>query len=164
MSKGAPRWLKIIGIAVGGAVIGAGVRSLLPPFVLDDPFWRDFWSGPPVAGLFAVIAAGVAFFPAYRATLIAQRTLAVAQENATREQWWIRAEWALGQAGSDDEVDREVANDALVALSEQATDMELRMIVRTMENLQASSAVDSAPETAENSRWSKVRRWLPWEN
>lgn len=139
-------------VGVGAAIVGAGVRSVLPPFVLDDPFWRDFWSGPPVAGLFAIVAAAVAFFPAYRSTLIAR-------ENAAREQWWKRAEWALGQAGSDNQTDREVANDALVALLNDATETEGAMIYRTIENLQDASGVDIGPESAEtSSKW----RWLPW--
>jgi hypothetical protein len=140
-----------VAVALGGVLVGAVGRGFLPPFVLDDPFWRDFWSGPPMAGLFAIIAAAVAFFPAYRSTLIAR-------ENAAREQWWKRAEWALGQAGSDSQTDRELANDALVALLNEATETEGRMIYRTIENLQDASVVDREAGSKENRR----RRWLPW--
>jgi hypothetical protein len=145
------RVAQLAGLAVVAAGVGFGARSLLPPFA-DDPFWRAFWSGPPIAGLFAIVAAAVAFFPAYRSTLIAR-------ENAAREQWWKRAEWALGQAGSDNQTDREVANDALVALLNDATETEGAMIYRTIENLQDASGVDTEPESAEtSSKW----RWLPW--
>ncbi|MDP9696134.1 UNVERIFIED_ORG: hypothetical protein J2X79_003713 [Arthrobacter globiformis] len=123
----------------------------MPPFVLDEPFWRDFWSGPPAAGLFAVVAAVIAFYPAFRSTLIAR-------ENAAREQWWKRAEWALGLAGSDSQTDREVANDALVALLNDATETEAKMIYRTIQNLQTSGDVDTTNKSAENSR----RRRFQW--
>ncbi|MFB7252380.1 hypothetical protein [Microbacterium sp. NPDC056234] len=145
----------IVRVVIVGAVCaaaGAIVRGFFPPFVLDDPFWRDFWSGPPAAGLFAVVAAVIAFFPAYRSTRITR-------ENAAREQWWNRAEWALSQAVSDKQADREVANSALVALSEQATEMEAKMIFRVIENLQGSPAVDNQPNRAENGT---RRRWLSW--
>lgn len=152
MSARGKRVAQLVGVGVLAAGVGFGARSLLPPFVLDDPFWRAFWSGPPMAGLFAIVAAAVAFFPAYRSTLIAR-------ENAAREQWWKRAEWALGQAGSDNQTDREVANDALVALFDEATETEGKMIYRTMKNLQDGGGVDSEPVSGEtSSRW----RWLPW--
>lgn len=141
-----------IGVGLVGVVVGFSGRSVLPPFVLDDPFWRAFWSGPPMAGLFAIVAAAIAFYPAYRSTRIGR-------ENAAHEQWWKRAEWALGQAGSDNQTDREVANDALVALLSDATETEGAMIVRTIENLQGTGAVDTEAGSAEtSSRW----RWLPW--
>ncbi|MCJ1687491.1 hypothetical protein [Rathayibacter sp. VKM Ac-2927] len=119
--------------------------------MVDDQFWRDALTGPPIAGLFAVVAAAIAFFPAYRST-------AIARANAAREQWWKRAEWALGLAGSDDLTDREVANDALHALLDEATATEGRMIIRTIQNLQSRASMDTLPEATENGR----RRWFPW--
>ena len=139
------------GCAVLGGIIGYVVRGLQAPFVVDDLFWRDVLTGPPIAGLFAVIAAAVAFFPACRST-------AIARASAAREQWWKRAEWALGLAGSDDQTDREVANDALNALLNDATETEGRMILRTIQNLQSSGSMDTTVEPAENRGW----RWLPW--
>lgn len=87
-------------VAVGaGAVAGALIRGVLPPFALDDPFWRAFWSGPPAAGLFAVLAAVIAFFPAYRSTRIARESAArqhveIARQSADNEtgRRWFR--WA----------------------------------------------------------------------
>ncbi|WP_417556069.1 hypothetical protein [Microbacterium sp.] len=142
---------RIVCIGVPAVIAGALIRGLFPPFVLDDPFWRDFWSGAPTAGLFAVLAAGIAFFPAYRSTR-------VARENAAREQWWNRAEWALKQAASDKQVDREVANSALVALSNDATELEFKMIINVIENLQ-NPLVDNASDSSEDGIG---RRWLPW--
>lgn len=145
------RWLRtptghvvtVVVALVVGLVAGVVLSALARGFVLDDPFWRAFLSGPPAAGLFAVIAACVAFFPAFRSTRIAR-------ENAAREQWWKRAEWALGMAGSDSEVDREVANDALIALFSEATQTEAAMVWRTISNLQDGGDVDTAPTTPED--------------
>lgn len=157
VSGSQPRRITYVSAAVLlGAAVGAVVRGFFPPFVLDEPFWRDFWSGPPVAGLFAVCAATIAFFPACRATRIAGAS-------AAREQWWKRAEWALGQASSDSQVDREVANDALQALLATATRTEASMILRTLENLQHGGVdgddMDSGSESKDNLG---KRRWLPW--
>lgn len=149
MQRTSARTGRIVLFVVAGvvaAIIGALIRGLFPPFGLDDAFWRAFWSGPPAAGLFAIVAAIVAFFPAYRSTRIARAT-------AAREQWWNRAEWALGLAVSDAKVDREVANSALEALSGEATEMEFKMILRVIENLQGASALGSGPRAA--GRWSE---------
>lgn len=126
---------------------------LLPPVVLDDPFWRAFWSGPPAAGIFAVLAAAIAFYPAFRSTHIAK-------ENAAREQWWNRAEWALQLATSDRQTDREVAKDALIALSAEATELESGMIIRVVLNSQddENQDIDGSPELADN--WG--RRCVAW--
>ncbi|WP_291038502.1 hypothetical protein [Herbiconiux sp.] len=139
-------------VSVLGLTVGFGARSFLPPFVIDDELWREMLAGPPLGGAFAVVAASIAFFPAFRSTRIAR-------ENAAREQWWKRAEWALAQAGSDSRSGREVANDALVALSEEATRMEFRMIFRTIENLQSAAGLDAGVEREENER---RRRYVPW--
>ncbi|WP_050723405.1 hypothetical protein [Microbacterium sp. GCS4] len=143
--------IPIIATAAVSLMIGALIRGALPPFVLDDPFWRAFWSGPPMAGLLAVVAATVAFYPAYRSTRIAR-------ENSAREQWWKRAEWALGRAASNRQIDREVANDALAALVKDATETEAQMILRTIANLQSSGAMDTRGTATDNGR----RRWMPW--
>jgi hypothetical protein len=139
-------------VGVLGITVGFGARSFFPPFVIDDELWREMLAGPPLGGAFAVAAASIAFFPAFRSTRIAR-------ENAAREQWWKRAEWALAQAGSDSRSGREVANDALVALSEEATRMEFRMIFRTIENLQSSAGLDAAAGPRDNGGW---RRYVPW--
>ncbi|MCS5723420.1 hypothetical protein N1028_18705 [Herbiconiux sp. CPCC 203407] len=150
-ARSRPGW-RYTAISVLSISLGFGVRSLLPPFVIDDVLWREMLVGPPLAGVFAVVAATIAFFPAFRSTRITR-------ENAAREQWWKRAEWALGQAGSDSRTGREVANDALVALSEEATRMEFRMIFRTIENLQSSAGLDAVAGPRDNGWW---RRYVPW--
>lgn len=129
-------------IALGAALIGALVRGFLPPFVLDDPFWRDFWSGPPAAGIFALLGAGVAF----GAAAITVRT---ARRNALRDQWWERAEWALTQVMSSDPASVEIGLRALEVLNAEATPTEGDMIAavtkrRVLDNAPAAN-VDSAP-------------------
>ncbi|MFB2580928.1 hypothetical protein ACEXQD_06725 [Herbiconiux sp. P15] len=136
------------------AVIGFSVRSFLPPFVVDDDLWREMLVGPPLAGAFAVVAASIAFFPAFRSARIAQ-------DNAAREQWWKRAEWALARADSTNHTGREVANDALTALSDEATETEFAMVVRTINNLQDLVDLDTTTEPRENGGW---RRLVPWVN
>jgi hypothetical protein len=145
-------WVTVAAFCVVAAAVGASIRGFFPPFTIDDPFWRSFWSGPPAAGLFAVVAACIAFFPAYRSTRIAR-------ENAAREQWWNRTSWALGRAASGNRTDREVANEALLALSEEATEMEMKMILGVMRDLHESRIVDNHTTSSENEK--ERRRW-PW--
>lgn len=160
MSARARRSWALAGIILASGGIGYGLRSTFPPYpalttpvVIDEALWRAILSGPPIAGVFAVIAAVIAFTPAIRSTKIAR-------ENAAREQWWNRAQWALGLAASDDQEDREVANDALQALLEDATATEGKMIYRTIKNLQRPPAVDTPAIATENRPRRKVIRWL----
>ena len=46
-------------------ILGALVRGLFAPFVIDAGFWRDFFTGPPTGGLFGLLGAGVAFGAAH---------------------------------------------------------------------------------------------------
>ena len=147
-------------LVVASLGIGYGLRSAFPPYevittpvVIDEALWRAMISGPPMAGVFAVFAAAIAFTPAILSTRIAR-------ENAAREQWWNRAEWALGLASSSDEDDRAVANDALKALSEVATATEYKMIYLTMKNLQRPPAIDTPVAEADNGIRERVITWL----
>jgi hypothetical protein len=130
---------------------GAAARNAAEPFVVDGPFWRDFLTGPPAAGLFAIVAACIAFFPALR-------TAQIARSNSAREQWWLRAQWALGLATSNRVEEREISKDALVALSAEATELEMGMIVRLIADLQPRSPVDTHGDGEDN----RGRRWSPW--
>ena len=49
-----------------GVAVGAVAHGVVWPWSLDAQFWREFWAGPPTAGIFAVIAALIAFVPARR--------------------------------------------------------------------------------------------------
>jgi hypothetical protein len=82
-------------------VSGFAVARVLPPFIMDDPFWRDFWSGPPAAGIFAVVAA----FFAYSAAV---HSASVTKRNAEADEFWKQAEWALNLAISDSSTKRAV--------------------------------------------------------
>lgn len=141
---------------------------LWPPIILDDPFWRAFWSGPPVAGLFAVVGAVIA----YTAAQVGART---ARRAAEREEWWNRAEWALDLARSDTQSDRLIGLRALEGLKEQATKSEAAMILAVtgavtgddgtdgFEEAGSSSAgdvdVDMLSEQAEDG---ERKRWFEW--
>ena len=122
MSVSQRRVAQFTGVGLLGVGVGVGVRSLLPPFVLDEPFWRTFWSGPPVAGLFAVVGALIA----YAAAVVGAQA---ARRSARRQEWWDRAEWALDLARSDNRVDRVIGGRALEGLRDEATESELAMIV-----------------------------------
>lgn len=124
------RWIAVTaGALVVGLILGAVIGRVVWPWSVGDDFWFAFWTGAPMAGILAIIAALIAFGPAYRSTRIAQ-------ENGAREQWWNRAQWALEMAASSRQSDREVANEALLALSAEATPMELAMITKTIAQLQ----------------------------
>ncbi|TQL53975.1 hypothetical protein FB464_1501 [Subtercola boreus] len=113
---------------LGGIAIGAIARGFFPPFTLDDPFWRQFWSGPPAAGIFALLGAGVAF----AAARVGART---ARRSAERQEWWDRAEWALNLARSRVGSDRDLGLRTLAVLQSDATATELQMIVAVTESV-----------------------------
>lgn len=139
------KWVIIL--ASGAAVLGALVGRCFPPFVLDSPFWRDFWSGPPAAGLFAVLGAFVAFGAARVAASTAKRA-------AKREEWWDRAEWALNLAMSDKGSDRDVGLAAIEIVIQEATDTEAEM-VNAVTSLLLVAPSDPLPDEG---RWSRCRR------
>ncbi len=148
------RWRRAVLVAPFAVLAGVVLRGLLPPFEMDDPFWRDFWSGPPAAGILAVVAALIAFNPA-------RRSSRVAKDTADRQAWWSRTEWALERASSDKRADRLTAFRALRALSADATKVEFEMIIDVIEAI--APEVDAASAEADNEakgRWSKWRRKL----
>ena len=135
------RWVALTaGALVVGLIVGAVLGTVVWPWSFGDDFWFAFWTGAPMAGILAILAALIAFAPAYRSTRIAQ-------ENGAREQWWNRAQWALEMAASTKQPDREVANEALLALYAAATPMEAAMILKTVAQLQdaAAGGAESAP-------------------
>ena len=76
--------------AVAGVcgALAAVVVWLFARGIVDEEFVRDFWTGPPAAGIFALIGAGLA----YGAATVAAR---VSRRSAERQEWWDRAKWAL---------------------------------------------------------------------
>lgn len=146
------RWFKRAGLIGGCVAAGAIGRGFLPPFVLDDPFWRDFWSGPPAAGIFAVVAAGVAYFAARHGARETRRT-------AERAQWWDRAQWALDLARSDERVERIIGMRALDAMKDGANPTEGKLIVAVTTSVTGDGGVDNNGDSAENKR----KRRFPWQ-
>lgn len=135
---------------LAACVIGFLLRGLLPAVVPDDAFWRAFWTGPPMAGILAVIAALIAFNPARRASRIAQET-------AARQAWWDRAEWALNLAGSSERPARLAGFRALSALADEATSTELQMIAGLIEAVETD--LELTAREAQNVRAGRGTIW-----
>lgn len=106
------RGFLIVG-ATAGLGIGAVVGRLFPPFVLDDTFWRAFFTSAGFGGVMALCAALVAFgaaaYSVHRTGENAtkdrkQRNLDAEQDRLQREmadqraQWWDRFTWATERA------------------------------------------------------------------
>lgn len=103
-------WLKIRPVlAAVTLAVGFCVARLLPPFVLDGPFWRDFWSGPPMAGIFAVLAASIAYRAAVHSA--AEARMAAAAESARKQ-----VEMAITMAVDDSSTKRMVGLNLLDTL------------------------------------------------
>lgn len=147
------RWKWIAVACVVGAAAGAILRGLLPPFVLDDPFWRDFFSGPPTAGLFAVVGAVIAY-------LAARAGARATRKGAERQEWWDRAEWALNLARSDESVDRIIGLRALGPLSDEATETEFEMILAV--TTAVTGDIDIGSDLIHNDKQGRWRKW-PWQ-
>lgn len=117
---------------------------MLPPFVLDQPFWRDFWTGPPAAGVFALVGAVVAFIAATKSARVQRRA-------AERQEWWDRAEWALNLARSEDDSSRYIGMSALQGLEEDATRAEYAMMTAVTTAVTGQVAMDDrSPEQDNN--------------
>ncbi len=126
--------------SVGGLIAGAVLGRLFPPFVLDDGFWRAFFTSAGFGGVMALAAAGVAFgaaaYSSHRAGQNAskdreqrdeaadqdrqQRDQAADQDRQQREradhraQWWDRFTWATERAL--DEKTRDVGVVSMIGL------------------------------------------------
>jgi len=148
------------GLIAAGATVGAVVRGFLPPFVLDVPFWRDFWSGPPAAGVFALLGAGLA-------VLAARVTARTARRGAERQEWWDRASWALDLARADDHVDRLIGLTALEALRHDATATESALVAAVTDAVSRGCPLDTVPGSADDGSTSgrttgSRGRWSRW--
>lgn len=96
-------------IAVLSLTLGFYVARLLPPFILEDQFWREFWSGPPVAGIFAVLAASIAYGASVHSASEAKGTAAA--ESARKQ-----VEMAINMAVDDSSTKRMVGLNLLDTL------------------------------------------------
>lgn len=67
------RWWKLGLSLLCAAAAGATIGRMFPPFVVVEPFWRQFLSGPPVAGLFALGGAGIAYGAAWLGLVLERR-------------------------------------------------------------------------------------------
>lgn len=132
---GSKRGCLLLG-GVIGLCVGAIVGRLFPPFVLDDEFWRAFFTSAGFGGVLALVAAGVAFgAAAYSSHRTAknvaedreqreraanndrtQRERAADEDRRQREaadqrsQWWDRFTWATERALDEKTRDAGVAS------------------------------------------------------
>ncbi|NII49702.1 hypothetical protein [Frigoribacterium endophyticum] len=135
-----------VATTAAAGVAGFTVRGFLPPFVVDASFWRDFLTGPPVAGAFAVLAAAVAYSAAERNAREQRRA-------SEREEWWHRAEWALSRALSDNVTERSAGIQASSALVQSATDSEAAIVRAVLDPFfggenSTADGLDAAPPAA----------------
>ncbi len=111
----------IAAVASACGALAAVVVWLFARGIVDEEFVRDFWTGPPAAGIFTLVGAGLA----YGAANVAAR---VSRRSAERQEWWDRAKWALDLVMSSDEADREVGLAEIEVLVAEATTTEAEMI------------------------------------
>lgn len=122
--------------------------------IADEPFWRRFWSGPPAAGLFALIGAGVAFEAARRSSRAIRR-------GAERQEWWLRAEWAMNLARSPERLDRLIGLNALEVLQDGATEMEEAIIAAVTHAVTGDDVVDNETRSGHNETYRRgACAWL----
>lgn len=88
----------LVFVALGLVALGAVVGRLLPPFVIDQTFLRDFLISPGCAGVLALAAALIALLPALR-KLEDERT------HAKNVEWREFIMWAIDLARSESDRD-----------------------------------------------------------
>jgi len=133
-------YLPMAVVFIIGAAVGAVVYGIVGPFVIDAEFWVAFTTGPPMAGIFAVVAALIALAAAWRSAKVARYA-------AARQEWWDRAEWALDLARSSTQVERLIGLRALEGLRDDATRGELKMIVAVQNAVIPAKEADVATTT-----------------
>lgn len=114
-------------VGTSGLLVGGVIGRLLPPFILDDPFWRSFWVSPAVGGMAAVVAAVIAFCAAKQSARASSR-------GARRQEWWYRAEWALKLAATDEDKPRDTGIRVLEVLLQDATEIDAQIIDAVISN------------------------------
>ncbi|WP_284329587.1 hypothetical protein [Demequina litorisediminis] len=127
---------------MGGASIGWGASALIGPWTPEKDFWHPFLTGPPAAGLFALVGAVIAYFAAGKASQVARDT-------GAREAWWSRAGWAIEMARADAVADRLLGIRALGVLIDSGSEEDGEMIVGFLEET-VLRAVDSEPAATDN--------------
>lgn len=88
----------LIFVALGLFALGAAVGRLFPPFVIDQSFFRDFLVSPGCAGVFALVAALIALWPALR-------KLEDERVHTRNVEWREFIMWAIGIARSESDRD-----------------------------------------------------------
>lgn len=102
----------VVRVCIAGAVgigIGVVVGRLLPPFVLDDPFWQAFLTSASLGGVAAFLAAVVAFCGvAYSVRRVAENSRSDREQRQiadARAHFWVRFSWAAEKAVDPDQAE-----------------------------------------------------------
>jgi hypothetical protein len=139
-------WRAVV-LVVIALLVGALIRGFFPPFVLDDPFWRSFFTSAGFGGSAAVLAALIAYAAARQAAnttrVQAEADREVTERRDRKAQWWLRAEWALNQVTSGTTERAEVGQKVLEALagSEWAEEHEFDIIAAATEDALSAKEV-----------------------
>lgn len=152
-------------VAVPAFLLGLAVAKFIPIAGGTD-FWNDFFIGPPAAGLFALAAAGVAFLSARTGTKAVRETALknteTLLENARRQEWWNRAEWALNLATSDNTSNRAVGIETLRLMLLDAEPQEAAMVKKVIDDVASGVYKSSAKpvETSDNGGEGGDAQWV----
>lgn len=144
-------WRAVV-LVVVALLAGAIIRGLFPPFVLDDSFWRSFFTSAGFGGSAAVLAALIAYLAARQAAntarVQAEADREVTERRDRKAQWWLRAEWALNQVASGNTARAEIGQKVLEALagSEWAEEHEFDIIAAATEDALSAEEVGDDEE------------------
>ncbi len=153
-----PRGWKLIGIIVGTALI-AGTVSAAAALAIDRPHrwgvgaWiSDFVKSSGMAGLFALVAALIAFWGIQRQVAQSRRTLAHQQDVEQDRAWWTRFDWAAERAVPASTTDERLPWPAVLstfdALASSARDDVQRRAVGAIMEVAAGSTQPAADDAA----------------
>lgn len=156
MSRRRAGW-KLTGVIVATALI-AGTTAAAAVIAIDRPHrvgagaWiSDFVKSPGMAGLFALIAALIAFWGIHRQVSQSRRTLDHQQAVEQDRSWWTRFEWAAERAVPTSTTDVRLPWAAVVstfdALASSARDDVQRRAVGAIMDV-AASRTEAASESS----------------
>jgi hypothetical protein len=142
--------LRLSGIIAGASLI-AGTVSAAAVLAIDRPHrwgagaWiSDFAKSPGMAGIFALVAALIAFWGIQRQVTQSRRTLNHQQDVEQDRAWWTRFEWAAERAAPANPTDERLPWAAVVstfdALASSARDDIQRRAVGAIMDVAARSA------------------------
>lgn len=130
-------WVSTLPAAVESPPPTPGVSTALGASA-EIPWWEKFFTGPPMAGLFAVVAAGVAYRGILRQVAKTEEANRLSRESNehtkaantetarknSEDQWWTTLKWAYGEAKSLRSSTSSTENLALVRILQNLGELE----------------------------------------